>query len=304
VLFGALSGCALQGFRHELPSDPTLPVQTLLTDVPFFAQKAFQCGPAALAMALQNSGVVVSPDDLVQMVYIPDRKGSLQSGLIGGARRNGRLAYPIEGLDCLIRELAADHPVIVLQNLGLSWLPRWHYAVAVGYDLNREDIILHTGTIAHRRVGLSTFRRTWKRAEYWGLLVLPAEHMPACAEEQDYLKAVMGIQQTGQHLASQGFYQAAVRRWPQSFHARMGLGNAQYANQDLDGAVQSFHTAAGLTTDNGDALNNLAHVLAQRGDLDEALSVIRQALASTGDNRQTYLQTFDEIKMRMGMPAP
>ena len=25
--------------------------------------------------------------------------------------------------------------LLVLQNLGLSWLPRWHYAVVVGYDL-------------------------------------------------------------------------------------------------------------------------------------------------------------------------
>jgi hypothetical protein len=54
--------------------------------------------------------------------------------MIGAARRHGRLAYLITGPDSMFEEVAAGHPVIVLQNLGLSWYPVWHYAVVVGYD--------------------------------------------------------------------------------------------------------------------------------------------------------------------------
>jgi hypothetical protein len=299
VVLSLLNGCAGQGLKFIPPADPAFPRQTVLSDVPFFAQKAYQCGPAALAMALQWSGVPVEPDDLVSMVYVPDRKGSLQSGMIGAARRHGRLAYPIEGLSCAIEEVAAGHPVIVLQNLGLSWIPRWHYAVIVGYDLIDRQVVLHTGALARRRVGFSTFQRTWQRAGSWGLLVLPPGRMPVCAEEQTYLKAALGLQQAGEAAAALEAFREAWRKWPQSYHANMGLGNAQYAVNDLNAAADAFRRAASLDPQRGDALNNLAHVLAELGMLDEAADTIHRALLTEGPNRDLYMQTLKEIEGRL-----
>ena len=125
--------------RHELDS------------VPFYPQKAYQCGPAALAMVLEWSGINVDPDTLVPEVFTPSHKGSLQSALIGTARRHSRIAYPISSLSDMLTEVAAGHPVIVLQNLGLSWYPVWHYAVVVGYDLPQGIVILHSGVTRERR---------------------------------------------------------------------------------------------------------------------------------------------------------
>lgn len=294
-----LWGCALQNVQVQLPADSFVPQQDLLNDVPFFAQKAYQCGPAALAMVLQQTGVPVTPDELVPMVYVPDRKGSLQSGLISGTRRHDRLAYPIEGLSCLVQEVAGGHPVVVLQNLGLSWAPRWHYAVVVGYDLDAKQVILHSGAEAYRRVRLATFRQTWKRADYWGLLVLQAGQLPVCARERDYLNAVLGLQQAGRTDTATTAYQIAVNHWPKSVNARMALGNAQYAMADLNGAVRSFREAVELNPNNGDALNNLAHTLAELGSLEEALGVIQRAVDLGGPNSDTYLQTYEEINKRM-----
>lgn len=298
LMLSFLIGCAGQGLKFTPPADPDFPQQTVLSDVPFFAQKAYQCGPAALAMALQWSGTPVEPDDLTTMVYVPDRKGSLQSGMIGAARRHGRLAYPIEGLSCAIEEVAAGHPVIVLQNLGLSWIPRWHYAVVVGYDLINEQVVLHTGALAFRKVGFSTFQRTWRRAHSWGLLVLSPGHMPVCAEEQTYLKAALGLQQAGQDDAALKAFREAQRKWPQSYHANMGLGNAQYAVHDLNAAADAFRRAVLLEPQSGDALNNLAHVLAELGMLDEAVDTIHRAIRTGGANRDLYSQTLKEIEDR------
>jgi tetratricopeptide (TPR) repeat protein len=295
----AIAGCALQDIRYTLPTDPSPPDQLLLEQVPFFPQNAYQCGPAALAMVLQSIGVTVSPDELVSMVYIPDRKGSLQIGMIGAARRLGTLAYPIQGLDCLIRELNAGHAVIVLQNLGLSWFSKWHYAVVVGYDLNRRQVILHTGTTALRHVGLSNFRWTWRRGDYWGLVVVPAGDMPACAQENAYLRAVLGLQQSGHPEAALEAYAAGTERWPQSAGAYLSLGNALYAGGDLAGSVQAFGTAASLDPNNGDAFNNLAHVLAESGRLEEALEAVQKALEQESPNRATYMQTLNDIKRRI-----
>lgn len=43
------------------------------------------------------------------------------------ARRHGAVAYVLpDRLDALLEEITAGHPVVVLQNLGLQWIPSWH----------------------------------------------------------------------------------------------------------------------------------------------------------------------------------
>ena len=149
-----LSGCAgLQ--RGDWPQGLAgIPAQREIASVPFFPQDEYQCGPAALAMVLAWSGLAVEPADLTEKVYTASLKGSLQPAMIAGARRSGRLAYVISGTESLIREVAAGHPVIVLQNLGLSWIPVWHYAVAIGYDMPADELILHSGTDARQAEAL------------------------------------------------------------------------------------------------------------------------------------------------------
>ena len=118
-----LTGCA--SFRQiEMPPLPdNLPASHELTAVPFFPQKEYQCVPAALAIAISWSGLPARPEDLVEEACTPSRKGSLQVAMIATARRHGRLAYEISDLESLFPEIAAGHPVIILQNLGFSWFP-------------------------------------------------------------------------------------------------------------------------------------------------------------------------------------
>ena len=138
-----LSGCATPSTHIWHQAADSIPPRHKLNAVPFFPQKAYQCGPASLAMVLSWSGLQISPDELTPQVYTPSLKGSLQPAMIAATRRQGKVAYPISGAQALLREIAAGHPVIVLQNLGLSWIPVWHYAVVIGYDLDAEMVILH-----------------------------------------------------------------------------------------------------------------------------------------------------------------
>ncbi|TMH63749.1 MAG: hypothetical protein E6H57_16700, partial [Betaproteobacteria bacterium] len=132
----ALCGCAglapqTATLRETLA--PALHERFELTQVPFFPQSEYQCGPAALATALAASGVKVTPEELVPEVYLPERKGSLQIEMLAAARRHGMVSYQLAPrFGDLLREIAAGNPVIVLQNLGLR--DGWHYAVAIGYD--------------------------------------------------------------------------------------------------------------------------------------------------------------------------
>ena len=229
IFCGLLAGCA--GMRHaKMPPLPdNLPSVMELTAVPFYPQEDYQCGPAALAMALSAGGLPVRPEDVADAVYTPSRKGSLQTAMIAAARRHGRLAYKISGIDALFAEISAGYPVIVLQNLGVSWYPLWHYAVAVGYDMGKRDIILRSGVDFRKTMPFGVFEKTWARGSHWGLLVLRPTQLPATAREASFLAAAAGLERTRRHQDAVLAYTTASKKWPESYGARMGLGNSYYA---------------------------------------------------------------------------
>jgi hypothetical protein len=294
ILF--LAGCAgLQ--RGDWPQRlEGIPPQVEIASVPFFAQEEYQCGPAALAMALNWSGLEVSPEELKEKVYTASLQGSLQPAMIAGARRYGRLAYVISGTEVLIRELAAGHPVIVLQNLGLSWIPVWHYAVIIGFDLPSDEIILHSGRNAGERVAMRVFQNTWGRAQDWGLLVLNPDELPATAAEEKFVEAVLGLEKAKQPAASVQGYLAALNRWPQSLAAMMGLGNSYFAMGDYSSSETAFRQATATYPGEGAAFNNLAYVLLQQGRREEALAAARQAVSLGGPHQNVFQKTFEEIR--------
>ena len=289
-------GCTHHDHGRDLRRATSLPDRVAIEDVPFFPQERYQCGPAAMAMALAWSGREVEPDDLVREVYTPFRQGSLQTGLITAARRHGRQAYIITGPDQLLDEIAAGHPVIVLQNLGTGWYPAWHYAVALGFDRTADAIILHTGTDQARPMGWSRFLFTWERSRFWGLMVLPPGRLPADDDEGAYLKAVLGLEQARQWTAAVRAYAAALERWPESMGALIGLANAHIVLSDWGQAEAALRRAVRVNPQSGDAANNLAHVLARRGQTAEALVWAQRAVEMGGPNQSVYRQTLQEIE--------
>ena len=301
IIFWMLTAVLCQACTHlehgrDLRQASHLPDRVDITTVPFFPQEDYQCGPAALAMVLNWSGLKIATEDLVETVYTPHRQGSLQPGLVTAARRRGRLAHTFHGPQKLLDEIAAGHPVIVLQNLGPGIYPVWHYAVVVGIDRSADQVILHTGTRASRALGWSRFMFTWERARYWGLVALPPGRLPASADENTYLKAVLGLEQARQWDAATRAYAAALERWPASMGALIGMGNGHIQRGSLPAAEQVLRRAVGLDPGNSDAANNLAHVLARQGKLDEALYWSRRAISNGGANPSVYQQTLREIK--------
>jgi hypothetical protein len=121
-------------------------------DTPFYPQTRYHCGPAALLSVLEFSGARTTMPALVERVYLPDREGSLQAEMLAAARASGRVPYRVDAsLDAILAELGAGRPVLVLQNLGISWAPRWHYAVVYAADPESGSIRLRSGTEAERQ---------------------------------------------------------------------------------------------------------------------------------------------------------
>ena len=149
LLFLWLSGCASlvpqsAVLRDNWPQD--LPERAAIPEAPFFPQREYECGPAALATALAQFKVPVTADDLVPMVYIPARRGSVQAEMLAAPRRFGMVAYRLSPkYEDMLREIAAGNPVVVLQRLGFGPFGTWHYATAVEYDHKQGGITLRSG---------------------------------------------------------------------------------------------------------------------------------------------------------------
>lgn len=289
----ALAGCGT--LAPALRPGAGLPPQAY-AGAPFFPQEIHHCGPAALAGALGAAGVAVTPEALAPRVYLPGREGSLQLEMVAAARGAGRVAYVLQpALEDALREVAAGRPVLVLQNLGLSWYPRWHYALLTGYDLEARSVTLHSGAQRDYFTALATFDRTWERAGRWALVVPAPGTLPATARELPYITAVAALERNDP-AAAETAYGAALVHWPASLPARLGLGNARYARGDLAGAEAAFSAAVAAHPDAAVAHNNHAHVLARLGRRDEALAAARRAVELAGDSLPEAWRTLDEIK--------
>jgi tetratricopeptide (TPR) repeat protein len=295
----SLAGCATPQTDRLLQSASSFPEPVELTAVPFFPQEEYQCGPAALAMALNWSGLATTPDALVPQVYLPARQGSLQDEMLAAARRHGRVPYVLRPqLESLLAEVASGHPVIVLQNLALTWYPKWHYAVVVGFDLARGEITLRSGLEARHTVALATFEHTWARGDYWAVAVLPPDRLPRTAEEARYLETVVALERLQRWEESGAAYAAALKRWPKSLTARLGLGNSRYRLGDVPGARAAFEQATRDHPESAPAFNNLAHTLMELGELKKAEAAARRAVELGGPHLATSRATLAEIEAR------
>jgi tetratricopeptide (TPR) repeat protein len=287
ALAAALVACVVAGcaawtppqtaaLRAAAPAD--LPARVELGDVPFIAQTPLHCGPASLAMVLRHIGREVTPEQLADAVFLPARGGTLQAEMLAGARRHEALAQRLPGqLEALLRELQAGHPVVVLQNLGLSFVPAWHYAVLIGYDRSREELVLRSGLTERQTMSLRTFEHTWARADHWAMVALRPGELAATADERSATDAAVAFERVATPASSAQVYAALLQRWPGSLTAAIGLGHARLKLGDAAGAEAAWQQAA-ERHDSAAAWNNLAMLRWQRGDRDGARGALERAL--------------------------
>lgn len=265
-LFG---GCASYQQSRALLFEPPMdiPQKADVEYVPFVAQEEYFCGPSALSMMLQAQGLEPSLEQLISMVYVPERKGSFQVELKAAARRFDLVPYEIKpNMEDLLREVAAGNPVLVLQNLGLESYPTWHYAVVIGYDLPNKEVVLHSGTEASSRTLITTFERTWlTQSNGWGMVILPADRFPRTAEPLPYQKSIESLVKIGKTDLALDAYIHAIEHWPDTASLAFGAGNLLYSLNEYEEANQFFLQATRIEPTNAVFWNNLSYSSAQLG---------------------------------------
>ena len=294
-----LGGCISLPQSEALRASPPagLPARVELTQVPFHAQDDFLCGPASLAMVFNAAGVAAANvESVTPMVYLPGREGSLQAEMLGATRRTGLVAYPLAPrLEDVLREVAAGTPVVVLLNLALKLVPVWHYAVIVGYDLDKREVIVSSAKRARDEWSFSFLEFFWQESDYWSMLAVPPGRLPATAREAEFAVAVAALEQTGRRAEARESYRTLLARWPENLVGLIGLGNVEYNLKDMAAAERAFRRASEAHPASAIAFNNLAHVLAVQGRLADAEAAARIAVALEGPTLAEARNTLDAI---------
>lgn len=279
---GLLGPAACTLIAPGVPEDPARE----LTGVPFFPQTIHQCGPAALATVLQWSGSDATPETLAPQVYIPGREGSLALELVAATRRAGRVPFVLaddEDADAVFAEVRAGTPVLVLQDLGIAWLRRWHFAVVIGADDARDAVILRSGRERRRVARRPLFLESWDRGGHWAMVALPPGQLPATAtagsvvrtlEESAGLLPAPAITQT---------YAAAVKRWPRDPTVLFAAANEAYGRKALGEAGELYERLLAADPRHAAGRNNFANLLLDRGCPRAAERQAQAALAALGN---------------------
>lgn len=295
VLF--LMGCASATPQADalLVGSKNNPAAKVIGVVPFVEQTAGYCGPATLTMALQWAGKNISVEELSSQVYTPGMKGSLQTDMISASRRQGMMAFPIEGFAALIQEINAGHPVIVFENLSVSWYPQWHYAIVFGYDLSAQKVTMHSGPEAFKNWDIRKFERSWSLGGYWGLVVLKPDQLSASANELAHASAAASLERIGKIEEANTAYQKILQRWPRSLVAHIGLANIAYTKRDYKRAVIFLDQARVDHPDSAVVWHNLVFAEAAAGNALEARRSALEALKhATPESRIEYADSLKE----------
>lgn len=289
-----LAGCATTP-RLGKTTLNELPRQGLVEGVPFHAQRDYQCGPASLAMVLNASGTPADVDSLIPQVFIPGREGSVQPEMLATVRRQGLIPFRIDGtLDALLREIDAGHPVVVMQNLSLPAWPLWHYAVAIGFDLDEQLLTLHSGMEARRIESFKRFDATWARSDRWAFVALPPGELPASLAAQDLLQPISDFEQTTGSSQALAAWRAASQRHPYHAMLKFALGNALSASEDSAGAIQAFRDAVVRDPGLAEAWLNLGLLLSEDAP-GEGREALEKAAGLSGPWQQQARQAMEAL---------
>ncbi len=262
LIISWLAACA-PPFNPEERLTVDVPTRAQIDNVPLIQQAAFYCGPTSIAMVMQWAGADITQEEVAALAFSPGAGGTYLADMIGSSRRLGQLAVEIGSFDQLLAEIDAGHPVIVFQNLGLGIAPVWHYGVVTGYDFGKEEVYLNSGQLDQMVMTFATFERTWRRGDYWGLVVLPPDDLPVSVRETNVLSAAAALERVEQFAAAETLYETGAARWPDNWLWQFGLANARYAQGDLRGARAALLRAQRIDPTIPEIRTNLAQVRAE-----------------------------------------
>jgi ABC-type bacteriocin/lantibiotic exporter with double-glycine peptidase domain len=142
----------------------------MIFDVPFYPQEDYQCGPASLASVLNFWNVHADPEEIGREIFSKSARGTLTIDMMLYAQRKGLHVEQFKGsMEAVRSSVESGHPLIVLVDYGKTIFQMNHFMVVTGYT--SEGVIVHSGRIQNKFLNESEFMSTWKKTDYWTLLI-------------------------------------------------------------------------------------------------------------------------------------
>lgn len=261
-----------------------------IKNIPVIKQDDYHCGPATLAMVMQFHGGKVSPSGLSQGLFHKNLKGSFFPEMKSRARSEGMMVLEVNDLKSAFDEVRAGNPVIVLQNNGIKFFPRWHFAVLTGMDFNGPDVYLHDGNDKVNKTDMRLFERSFVLGGRRSLVILPAGKLAATATELEHVEAAAMLEAVGKNEEASQSYLAILEKWPESLLGSMGAANSLYAVGDKKKAAEVLRTAAMSHPESAMIWHNLAIIEGETGMRKSARVSAKKALTLAPEEHKDRFQ--------------
>ncbi len=296
-------GCApsSQTIRRELERGAS---GQYIRGVPFVRQQRNWCGPAALASVLQYQGVPLSQEEVADGVYLEKLRGSLTLDLQLFVQEQGLWCKAGRGgLEDVQQWLDRGVPVIALLREDWWVHKPYHYVVLVGYHAERAYFLAHAGSRAERPLSFERFKRQHAAAGRWFLACARPEDVTWPLDADDHNNLALALQRQGKLDAALEHLRQAIRLDPEKALYHFNVGNLHAARGGRSRAVAAYREAIRLKPNFADAHNNLACVLLQQENAQEALQHALRAVASGGEQWASYQDTLGRVLLRLGRHA-
>lgn len=168
ILLFNLNSCASAHIKIKTDS-------IIIENVPFYPQKEFQCGPAALASVLNFWGLSITPDEIAKEIFSKSARGTLTIDMLLYANKKGLFSAQYKGgWEDLKEKINRGYPLIVLVDYGIKpFFQANHFMVIIGY--NEKGVIANSEKKENLFIEKEEFLELWEKTDYWTLLIKGSE---------------------------------------------------------------------------------------------------------------------------------
>jgi len=166
-----LAGCGIAPYRAQDMSPNAVVLQTPLTQ----QDDLYDCGLAAISALCGYYGVEIPQDERAELAQVAaSHEGLSGAELRAALERLGMEVYLFEGrlkegATSLQTNIVARRPMLVMTEMGGSH----HYSLVVGFDPDREVVVLLDPELGLLTMDFPLFERDWSRTGRFTLLAVP-----------------------------------------------------------------------------------------------------------------------------------
>ena len=310
VLLGSallFSGCATT-FAHRIPphragagNGDTHTIE----NVPPVAQKAYQCGPAALESVIRYWGRDINVTSMTETLFKPGSMGVLNFTLSEYARTQGFWTEIHEeentgnGINELKTWILRKIPPVVMLKTGILWVPTYHFVVLRGHDDTDQIFYANIGEPETYAIPYSELRSRWKASGNWYLIICPPERVDWDLDEIQSQDLAIYSEKSGKADLAEKWYRRVLNKNPANQTARFNLANVYLKQRRFEEAKPLYESLSIERPDWGPAVNNLAWIYLEEGNPKEALSVIETSFKNGAERRFDSLDTLGVAHCRL-----